>query len=518
MEEPSRTDRFAGDPRGAARPPEPDAGRTLAAILVVGTLVRLAGGWAMGLGVDESYMVANADALQLSYFDHPPLAYWLLWTMKRAVPGASPLLLRLPFILLTAASTLLVARLGARLRDRRAFGALLFTLAPLWGLAGGWALPDVPLTFGILLAANGLFDVLDADGPSQGWSGWLWAGVGAGVALLSKYHAVLILAGLAPFFLAAPAQRRRLAHPGPWAAALIALVLSSPVLLWNWQHHWVSLSFQAGRAVSGSLSPGAVAAGLLGPALFLTPWLWWPLLREGVRAIRRGPGDERAFLLGCLAAPPLVLFSVLPFLGSRVLAHWAGPGFLLLVPLLGREVDGRWDDRSDRALHAWLRFSLVATPVIWLAVLPQASWSAWRRVLPAWPASLDPTHEAVGWADFRTWASRQGLLGRSDLFAATTSWRDGGKAAVALGAGLPVVVLGPDSRNFAFSRDQRSMLGRDAILFAKEEEIANLVATSRPHFRAIEPLPPLPITRGGQVELRLGLALARGFIGPVPAP
>ncbi|MEI6727982.1 MAG: SurA N-terminal domain-containing protein, partial [Actinomycetes bacterium] len=145
--------------------------------------------------------------------------------------------LSLPKSSVSARVARLEARLGARLRDRRAFGALLFTLAPLWGLAGGWALPDVPLTFGILLAANGLFDVLDADGPSQGWSGWLWAGVGAGVALLSKYHAVLILAGLAPFFLAAPAQRRRLAHPGPWAAALIALVLPSPVLLWNWQHH-----------------------------------------------------------------------------------------------------------------------------------------------------------------------------------------------------------------------------------------------------------------------------------------
>jgi len=493
--------------------------RVLIATLVIGTLVRLAGGWAMGLGVDESYQVANADAFQLSYFDHPPLAFWLPWATKRLVPAAPPLVLRLPFILLTAASTLLMARLGMRLHDAGAgaFGALLFNLAPLWGIAGGWALPDVPLTLGILLAANGLFAVLDGKGAPQVWRGWLLTGAGVGLALLSKYHAVLLVIGLAAFLLATPTQRRRLAHPAPWVAALVALVMLSPVLLWNWQHGLASFAFQAGRAV-----PGAghrlvgVATGLFGPALFLTPWLWWPLLREGVRAIRRGPSDERGFLLACLAAPPLLLFSLLPLLGARVLAHWAGPGFLLLVPLLGREVAMRWDARADRAVHRWLRFAVIATPVLWLVVLPQASWSAWRRVIPAWSPALDPTYEAVSWTDLREWASRQGYLGRSDLFAATTSWRDGGKAAVALGGGLPVIVLGPDRRNFAFSRDQRAMLGRDAILFAREDRLAELVATCRPHFHAIEPLPSLSIARGGQAELRLGLAHARGFVNPSP--
>jgi hypothetical protein len=491
--------------------------RVLVATLLLGTLVRLAGGWAMGLGVDESYQVANTDKFQLSYFDHPPLAFWLLWATRQVAPGASPLLLRLPFILLTAASTWLLARLGARLGDTRAFGALLFNLAPLWGIAGGWALPDVPLTFGILLAANGLFAVLDAHDPPAAWSGWLTTGVGVGLALLSKYHAVLLVIGLGVFLLATPTQRRWLAHPAPWVAALVAAIMLSPVLIWNWQHDWISLSFQAGRAMSGvSHRLGGVATGLLGPALFLTPWLWWPLLGAGARALRRGPGDARGFLLACLAAPPVILFSLLPLLGTRVLAHWAGPGFLLLVPLLGREVALRWDNGADRVVHAFMRFAAVATPVLWLVVLPQAAWSAWHRVVPAWPPGLDPTYEAVGWADLRGWADHQGFLGRADMFAATTSWRDGGKAAVALGAGMPVIVLGPDPRNFAFSRDQRALLGRDAILFASEKGFAEMMARSSPLFRAVEPLPPLPITRGGRVELRLGLALAHDFLGPGP--
>jgi 4-amino-4-deoxy-L-arabinose transferase-like glycosyltransferase len=491
--------------------------RLLIATLLLGTLLRLAGGWAMGLGVDESYEVANADHVQLSYFDHPPLTFWLLWATERVAGTTAPLVLRLPFMLLTALSTLLVARLGTRLRDARtgAFAALLFNLAPLWGVAGGWALPDVPLTFGVLLAANGLFTVLDADEVPPAWRGWLMTGVGTGVALLSKYHAVLLVAGIAAFLVSTPAQRRRLRCAAPWVAALVALVMVSPVLFWNAHHDWASLVFQAGRAAPGGrhLLAG-MATGLLGPALFLTPWLWWPLLREGVRAVRRGPSEARPFLLACLAAPPLLLFTLLPLAGVRVLAHWAGPGFLPLVPLLAREAAVRWDARADRVIRRWLRFGVVATPALWLVILPQASWSAWRRLVPAWPAALDPTYEAVGWSDLRAWADGQGYLDRPDLFAATTSWREGGKAAVALGAGLPVVVLGPDPRNFAFSREQGSLRGRDAILFARQDRLEELLAVCRPHFRAIDPLPPLPITRGGVVEFRLGLAMGRGFLGP----
>jgi len=241
--------------------------------------------------------------------------------------------------------------------------------------------------------------------------------------------------------------------------------------------------------------------------------------KSKIVATATGPLDEKAAELlkpfgEIVIAPDPSENSLLPLLGVRVLAHWAGPGFLLLVPLLGREAAMRLDAPSDRAVRRWLRFAIIATPVLWLAVLPQAAWSAWRRAIPSWPPALDPTHEVVSWQDLRQWAGRQGYLGRPDLFVATSNWRDGGKATVALGAELPVLVLGPDPRNFAFSRDVHHMVGRDAVLVAREERLAELIATCRPRFAAIEPLGTLPITRGGQVELRLGLALAHGFVAP----
>jgi hypothetical protein len=72
-----------------ARPVAPSAIRAgfpgwIVLILATAAL-RLAFGWALGLGIDESYMVASGRELQFGYFDHPPLAWWLAWAAARGV-------------------------------------------------------------------------------------------------------------------------------------------------------------------------------------------------------------------------------------------------------------------------------------------------------------------------------------------------------------------------------------------------------------------------------------------------
>ncbi len=115
-------------------------------LILATLLLRLALGWALGLGIDESYMVAAGREWRLGYFDHPPLAWWLTWGAEQVFgAGASPVLLRLPFILLFAVSTWLLIRLTTRIFDARAafWAAVLFNLAPVFGVAsGGWVLAE----------------------------------------------------------------------------------------------------------------------------------------------------------------------------------------------------------------------------------------------------------------------------------------------------------------------------------------------------------------------------------------
>src|SRR6201986_4018638 len=97
-------------------------------LLVAATLVLLGFGASLGLGVDESYMVASGRVLSLGYFDHPPASWWLSWGEAHLFGSEAPIFVRLPFIALFALSTWLMYRLGGF------WAALLLNLSPVFGV------------------------------------------------------------------------------------------------------------------------------------------------------------------------------------------------------------------------------------------------------------------------------------------------------------------------------------------------------------------------------------------------
>src|SRR5215467_13382599 len=327
------------------------AGRV--AILVLATFfARILLASALGLGVDESYMVAAGRKLQLSYFDHPPIAWWLAWAATHLSGSESALVVRLPFIALCALTTVLLYRVTAALFDAEAgwWAAVLLNIAPVFGLSSGsWVLPDGPLLAALLAAVLCLIHALRSE-HRPAWAWWLGAGLCAGLALDAKYSAALTILGAAAFLLTEPGSRRWLARPHLYVAGLIALALFLPVLVWNNEHEWVSLLFQGGRA-SGFFHPLGPIVTLAGEAGFLLPWVWVPLVGCGLIALRRGPADRERWLLLCLAAPPLILFTLASLWGN-VLFHWASPGYLMLLPLLGDAVGRHW--RTSRGVRIWL--------------------------------------------------------------------------------------------------------------------------------------------------------------------
>src|SRR6266478_9551815 len=119
------------------------------ALLIVATfLARVLFATALGLGIDESYMVAAGRKLQLSYFDHPPIAWWMAWGAAHLTGSESPVVVRLPFIALFAVTTWLMYRLTSALFSPEAglWAAVVLNMAPVFGISsGGWVLPDGPL-------------------------------------------------------------------------------------------------------------------------------------------------------------------------------------------------------------------------------------------------------------------------------------------------------------------------------------------------------------------------------------
>jgi len=194
--QPSSAARWLAAPRNA-----------LLLLIAASAALRLVTADMMGLGIDESYMVATGRSLQLSYFDHPPLSWWLAWAPAQLFGSETGLAVRLPFIALFALSTWLMYRLGETLFSARAglWAAVALNCAPVFGVStASWVLPDGPLVYALLALSLSLLHALS----SGDWRWWIGVGVCGGLALLSKYTAVLSFAGIGLYLLTHPRDRR----------------------------------------------------------------------------------------------------------------------------------------------------------------------------------------------------------------------------------------------------------------------------------------------------------------------
>ena len=496
------------------RPPHGgfDSTSIVLAVLAAGAIMRFLLAESIGLGVDESYAVAVARVWSLSYFDHPPLHFWLVGAVAKLARSESREVVRLPFVLCFAATTWCLFRLTARLFGERAgaVAAVVLNVSAVFSIStGGWVLPDGPLmalmTGSALMLASVLFD----EAPSRPVWRWLGAGLLAGLAMLTKYHGVFLLAGTFLFLLTSAPHRRWLRTPGPWLGALVAAACFSPVIVWNARHGWVSFAFQGGRVGESGLHVGPMLANIAGQAAWVLPWIWLPLVVAAAAAARRGPADAARWFLLCLGAGPVLLFTLIALGGHVGLPHWQAPGYLLLIPLLAASVQRRLE-AGDRAARRWLLGSALGFLLL-VSVLGTHTATGWlAKVFPSAFAKGDPTADAVDWRLLRTALTQRGLL-PLDGFVAAPSWIQAGKAAYGIGPGTPVLCLCADPHHFYYAAVDSTFLGANAVIIKKVKPGDDVVAEFSPYFEQILPVDVIPVTRGGQVVMEVAVYRAKGF-------
>jgi 4-amino-4-deoxy-L-arabinose transferase-like glycosyltransferase len=468
-------------------------------LLILGTTgLRLLMAASVGLGVDESYMVAAGREIAWGYFDHPPLSWWLSGGAARLFGSEDPVAVRLPFILLFALTTWLMFRLAADLFGARAglWAAVALNMAPVLGVTtGSWVLPDGPLVAALL----GFGLCLNRALERGSWQWWLGAGVCAGLAMLSKYTAVLTFAGA--FVAIATLAPRMLARPQPWVAGAVAVAVFSPVVIWNAANGWASFAFQGARAGVRKLDLAAPFVTVAGEALFLLPWIWLPLAVLWARALWRGPTDRAPWLLAWLGFGPIVLFVVISGWSPRVLYHWAAPGYLFVFPLLGRWVAEQLGIRPGTMQRA-----IAGTAVLLLVGLGVAATEMRLNLLAL---RGDPLRQGLDWTPLRAALAERGLLDRPIV---GPSWNDTGKLAYALGGARPVFCLNADCRQFAHrSRTASDLLGQDVLILAPRQDEARIRAAYGPLFEAIETLPPVVFALPGRPVVTVGVHIGRGL-------
>jgi 4-amino-4-deoxy-L-arabinose transferase-like glycosyltransferase len=200
------------------------------------------------LRTDEAYYWTWSKENVLSFLDHPPMIAWFI-RFGTAIFGDTNFGVRFAGVLAMLVTQLLLADIVRRVtHDMRAvmFALLMPEAALYYGLLMAKVSPDValiPFAVAMVWALIRLNESEDAR-----W--WLAAGVFAGLSLLSKFTVVMLIPAVAAFMLVPDWRRRWLLSPYPWLAALIAVVLFLPVLIWNAGHDWASFRFQFVRAIA----------------------------------------------------------------------------------------------------------------------------------------------------------------------------------------------------------------------------------------------------------------------------
>ena len=430
-----------------------------ACVLIVAALTVMRGIFAalQPLRVDEAYYWTWSKESVISYLDHPPMISWFIY-FGTQIFGDTNFGVRFAGLLAMLAMQALLADIVWQVtRDRRyvVFAVLLPEAAPDYGLFITKVLPDTTLIVFALAMVWAL--VRQALSGDQRW--WLLAGVFGGFALLSKYVVILLLPAIIAYALVPSWRMKHVRSPYPWLAALIALVIFSPVLYWNAIHDWVSFRFQLARPmqIQGSSLKFLVEFVTI-QFLLLGPLLYPVALIGTIRLGWRGflAKDAVAILLSmCVIAP--VGFFLWRSLSARIGDSWllfAWPfGFACVAINLAR-----WRREAPRSV--WAR---IAPPVAAVTVLGGIGWVVvvmvyYTGMNANYLRNDDPIGKEAGFGQVVE-AARDRLEKVGASWFATTDYRIYSMLRWHLRDRIPVVQINERNRYIGFHTTEKDIAG-----------------------------------------------------------
>lgn len=496
-------------------------------LLMAGTMVRLVMAALVPLTGDEAYYWEWSRRLSTGYFDHPPAIAWLV-----AIGGGTAVGVRLGAVLAGLLAGWALLRTARRLGGDEAawWAALIFTCVPLAAAGYVLATPDAPLFCALAWTLHAVVEALAAPVRSRAALRW-WgvAGIAIGVAMLSKYTAVLVPAAIALSCVLYAPLRVRLREPGPWLAVALASAVLAPNLWWNATHDWTSFAFQLGHGLGAPTSVGVAAvlkrelnlvggqAGLVSPILFvLLVGAIWRALRVGTH--------ETVRLLATVSVVVLLFFAW-SATRKNVEPNWPASAWLPAILLLAVEAA-----RGQRT--AWVRRGLWfgGALVVFVFVDAVALLAPRLGLRPG----RDPVSQAFGWESVGDQLAvamrsaqvvRRGEAATGSVWVAADRYQEAAQLAWTLhrrGAdsiGVFSTNLGGRANQYDLwpGFRQRAAVG-DALVLVLDEsdaEPAPIVALA-PYFSRIDEGPPVARTAHGLLLGRQRAWLLRDWRGGWP--
>lgn len=348
------------------------------------------------LSEDEAYQWLWSKHPALSYYSKPPMIAYLQWVGTH-LWGDTELGVRFCSPVIAAAIGLLLLRFFAAHVNARAGFWLVAMLAvtPLTAVGAVLLTVDPPLVLCWTVALITGWRALQAGGRTRDW---VWTGFWMGLGFLSKYTALLQWLSFGLVFVLLPATRRHLRRPGPYLALAVNLLATVPVLVWNAQHDWITVTHlgeRAGLEEVWRFTPrffleftGGVF-GLLNP-VFLGAALW-----AAVGIWRRRQAHPLWLYLLLMAAPVLLGHWVYT-VRARVLPNWIATAVVPLFAATVAYADARWRG-GVRGVKPALATGL-GLGLLLVVPLYESNWLA-KLVGRPLPPKLDPLRRVRNWSD-----------------------------------------------------------------------------------------------------------------------
>lgn len=317
------------------------------------------------LATDEIFYWSMAIFPSLGYYNHAPLVAWLLIPLTW-IGDVPALQIRLMATIFTIATNLvllllLLNILSTRKGNSPATGssikhlltpdllshpavyifAWVSLISPVNLIAGTIWTTDAPLfLFASLCFLTFYRAYKKAPSPSPSLlssiRAWLPCGICFGLALLSKYTAVLWGGSAFLYLLYSKQGRQHLSTPGPWVAMLLSFAFLAPVIIWNMDKGWVSFLFIFQHGLAGG--PPNTLLLIVGMLILLSPVLayvvlrsHWLKLRQSATKSSAAQSDDLTWLL-FITYMPLAFFFFRSF-SSETFLNWVGLSCLTLMLL-----------------------------------------------------------------------------------------------------------------------------------------------------------------------------------------
>ena len=347
------------------------------------------------LSEDEAYQWLWAKHPALSYYSKPPFIAYAQW-IGTTLWGDTEFGVRFMSPLIGAILSFVIFRFIVRETNLRVgVWMLVVPLAtPLLGVG------TILMTIDPL---NVLFWMLSM---LAGWRAmkedslkhWIWAGVWMGCGFLSKYQLPFNLMCWAVFFLLWKPARAQLRKAGPWAALGVAVLFTLPVLAWNAQNDWITITHlgeRGGLDRQWQFKPNFIwdfalaELGLLNPVFFLAT-IW------ACVAVWRRHRDDQLLVFFFSMSVPLFLFFFSYTLRSRVQPNWIAPSVVPMFCLAAIYWERRYRE-GLKTVGKWLvgGWILGAVPVILLHDTNLVQKATGHYL----PAKVDPLRRVRAWED-----------------------------------------------------------------------------------------------------------------------